>query len=60
MPGVRAFGRPRGEEHLLQPGELAGTWFGPSQGFQVLCDDVDMEELHGRELSMFIARKAAQ
>jgi len=56
MEGTRAFGRPQGEGHLLQPGELSTT-FGPDHGFQVLRDGHEVEEPHGRELSMFVAVK---
>ena len=31
MPGTRAFGRPKGEDHLLQPGELSASLH-PSPG----------------------------
>ncbi|KAG2448304.1 hypothetical protein HYH02_006888 [Chlamydomonas schloesseri] len=55
-PGLRAFGRPSGREHVLQRDELAGSMFGPAQGFQVLRDDVDLTA-DGREVSMFAARK---
>lgn len=49
------FGRPKGENHLLQPGELAAM-FGPAQGFELLRDDF-MVIGDGRELCMFVARK---
>lgn len=55
-PGLRAFGRPSGREHVLQRDELAGSMFGPGQGFQVLRDDIDLTA-DGREVSMFAARK---
>ncbi|KAG2442535.1 hypothetical protein HXX76_002621 [Chlamydomonas incerta] len=55
-PGLRAFGRPSGREHVLQRDELAGSMFGPGQGFQVLRDDVDLTA-DGREVTMFAARK---
>ena len=93
MPGTCAFGRPKGEGHLLQPGELSAAqavppsggvgsghggesttsaaspgapqvngdsssgWFGPSRGFRVLCDEVEVEAQCGRELSLFLACK---
>jgi rhodanese-related sulfurtransferase/SAM-dependent methyltransferase len=56
LPGVRAFGRPAGPEHLLAPGELAAQHFGPQQGFRVLRDDV-VPAADGRELSWFVAQK---
>jgi hypothetical protein len=56
MPGVRAFGRPSGVDHLLQPGELAAQHYGPAKGFQVLLDSVVCTQ-DGRELSWFMARK---
>lgn len=56
LPGVRAFGRPAGPDHLLQPGELAGQHFGPEQGFVVLRDEVVCTS-DGREVSWFVARK---
>ncbi|KAF8072981.1 SPAC2E11.09 [Scenedesmus sp. PABB004] len=56
-PGLAAFGRPSGHEHVLQPGELA-RWFGPAAGFDVLRDEVAPAP-DGRELSYFVARKRA-
>jgi hypothetical protein len=56
LPGVRAFGRPAGPDHLLQPGELAADHFGPAQGYQVLQDSV-VTTPDGREVCWFIARK---
>lgn len=56
LPGVRAFGRPAGPDHLLLPGELAGQHFGPEQGFIVLRDEVVCTS-DGREVSWFVARK---
>jgi SAM-dependent methyltransferase len=56
LPGVRAFGRPAGPEHLLQPGELSGHHFGRTQGFQVLEDSV-VTTADGREVCWFVARK---
>lgn len=53
-PGLRAFGRPSGPEHVLQPGELAAL-FGPGQGFKVLRDEVALSA-DGRELSWFVAQ----
>jgi hypothetical protein len=55
-PGTRAFGRPSGQQHLLQPGELAEQYFGPAQGFRVLCDEVYCL-YDGREVCMFVACK---
>lgn len=55
-PGTQAFGRPKGEDHLLQPGELAHRYFGPDQGFQVIMDETVLS-MEGRELSKFVARK---
>ncbi len=55
-PGLRAFGRPAGQEHVLAPEELAGRWFGALQGFEVLQDGITLSE-DGRELSMFAARR---
>lgn len=49
------FGRPKGDNHLLQRTELADM-FGPDKGFEVLRDDVALCR-DGRELSMFVARK---
>jgi hypothetical protein len=49
------FGRPKGDRHLLQRNELH-SMFGPTQGFQVIKDDVTVIS-DGRELSEFIARK---
>ncbi|GLC38960.1 hypothetical protein PLESTB_000465800 [Pleodorina starrii] len=57
-PGLRAFGRPQGREHVLQPDELSKTFFGPSQGFEVVVDGVEAIA-DGREVSMFCARKLA-
>jgi SAM-dependent methyltransferase len=54
-PGLRAFGRPSGHDHVLQPGELAGL-FGPAQGFAVVRDDVVLSA-DGRELSWFVAQR---
>jgi SAM-dependent methyltransferase len=53
-PGLRAFGRPSGHEHVLQPGELALV-FGPQRGFRVLRDEVVLSA-DGRELSWFVAQ----
>ncbi|EFJ52143.1 hypothetical protein VOLCADRAFT_86997 [Volvox carteri f. nagariensis] len=39
-PGLRAFGRPQGREHVLQADELATSFFGHKQGFKVFRDDV--------------------
>lgn len=55
-PGVQKFGRPVGHAHLLQSGELAASWFGPTQGFAVVRDDIGFTS-EGRELSLFVARK---
>lgn len=55
-PGLRAFGRPSGRERVLQPGELAGSYFGAGQGFRVVRDEVALAP-DGRELSMFVAQK---
>ncbi|GIL42966.1 hypothetical protein Vafri_784 [Volvox africanus] len=55
-PGLRAFGRPQGREHVLQPDELATCFFGPEQGFEVLRDDIEAIS-DGREVSMFCALK---
>lgn len=55
-PGLRAFGRPQGREHVLEATELGRTYFGPGQGFEVLRDEVGVTS-DGRELSMFCARK---
>jgi len=49
------FGRPKGENHLLQIGELAQL-LGPAQGFDVLRDELAVIN-DGRELSMFVAQK---
>eukprot|EP00955_Chlamydomonas_euryale_P113624 366228-Chlamydomonas_euryale.AAC.16 len=57
MNGTKAFGRPNGREHLLEPAELSDIWFGSAQGFQIVCDDVEIEKPHGRELSLFLAMK---
>ena len=57
MPGTRAFGRPRGDEHLLEPGELQDRWFGQAHDFAVVCDEVEVEDAHGRELCAFLAHK---
>lgn len=54
-PGLRAFGRPSGPEHVLQPGELASLYFGPGQGFEVLQDEV-VVSADGREMCQFIAK----
>lgn len=56
LPGVRAFGRPAGPEHLLQPGELSAHHFGPAQGFEVLEDSI-VTTADGREVCWFAARK---
>lgn len=56
-PGVRAFGRPSGSEHVLQPGELA-IYFGPAQGFCVVEDRVMLTD-NGRELCHFVAQLTA-
>lgn len=56
LPGVRAFGRPSGADHLLQPGELAAQCFGPAQGFEVLLDSI-VHTQDGRELCWYMARK---
>jgi hypothetical protein len=56
LPGVRAFGRPSGADHLLQPGELAGQHFGSAAGFDVLRDEVVVTP-DGREVCCFLARK---
>jgi SAM-dependent methyltransferase len=53
-PGLRAFGRPSGHEHVLQPGELA-LLFGAQHGFTVLRDEVVLSA-DGRELSWFVAQ----
>ncbi|KAF5841917.1 hypothetical protein DUNSADRAFT_10354 [Dunaliella salina] len=53
--GTQRFGRPRGENHLLQPSELARV-LGPHQGLEILRDDTAVIN-DGRELSMFVARK---
>ncbi|GFH22035.1 uncharacterized protein HaLaN_19436 [Haematococcus lacustris] len=50
------FGRPKGERHLLQRSELRELFEGV-HGMQVLRDDVEVSA-DGRELSMFLARKA--
>lgn len=55
-PGLRKFGRPQGRDHVLQPDELAKSFFGPQQGFKVLLDEVETI-FDGREISMFCARK---
>ncbi|PNH12419.1 hypothetical protein TSOC_000673 [Tetrabaena socialis] len=57
-PGLRAFGRPQGREHVLEHGELSSTFFGAGQGFEVLRDDVSTIP-DGREVTMFCARKVA-
>ncbi|GLI69012.1 hypothetical protein VaNZ11_013550, partial [Volvox africanus] len=57
-PGLRAFGRPQGREHVLQRDELATCFFGPEQGFEVLRDDIEAIS-DGREVSMFCALKHA-
>jgi hypothetical protein len=56
LPGVRAFGRPSGPDHLLQPGELAADHFGPAQGYQVLQDRI-VPIPDGREVCWFVSRK---
>mmetsp|Transcript_30213 Transcript_30213/g.55200 ORF Transcript_30213/g.55200 Transcript_30213/m.55200 type:complete len:510 (-) Transcript_30213:79-1608(-) len=56
LEGTRKFGRPTGERHLLQRHELSQLHFGPSQGFEVVRDDVSTLP-DGREVSMFLARK---
>jgi 2-polyprenyl-3-methyl-5-hydroxy-6-metoxy-1,4-benzoquinol methylase len=53
-PGLRAFGRPSGHDHVLQPGELASL-FGPQHGFTVLRDEAVLSA-DGRELSWFAAQ----
>jgi SAM-dependent methyltransferase len=53
-PGLRAFGRPSGHEHVLQPGELASL-FGPQHGLTVLRDEVVLSA-DGRELTWFAAQ----
>mmetsp|Transcript_22550 Transcript_22550/g.62300 ORF Transcript_22550/g.62300 Transcript_22550/m.62300 type:complete len:348 (-) Transcript_22550:111-1154(-) len=53
--GTQRFGRPKGENHLLQPSELART-LGPDQGFEIFKDEIAVIQ-DGRELSMFVARK---
>lgn len=55
-PGLQAFGRPQGREHVLEATELGRSYFGPGQGFEVLRDEVGVTS-DGRELSMFCARK---
>lgn len=60
MPGTQAFGRPKGDQHLLQPGELGRTWFGSQEGFRVVTDEVEVDEQSGRELSLFIAKLESQ
>ncbi|KXZ56740.1 hypothetical protein GPECTOR_1g667 [Gonium pectorale] len=55
-PGLRAFGRPQGREHVLQPEELSTRFFGPEQGFEVLRNEIDAIP-DGREVSFFCARK---
>ncbi|KAG2499875.1 hypothetical protein HYH03_002166 [Edaphochlamys debaryana] len=57
-PGLRAFGRPSGRDHVLQRDELAGACFGPGQGFEVVLDEVGLTA-DGREVSLFCARKVA-
>ncbi|KAJ9519534.1 hypothetical protein QJQ45_000631 [Haematococcus lacustris] len=56
LPGTRRFGRPKGERHLLQRSELRELFEGVHK-MQVLRDDVEVSA-DGRELSMFLARKA--
>lgn len=55
LPGTRRFGRPP-LPRLVQPSELATTYFGPDHGFRVLRDD-HYVIADGRELCMFVAQK---